>query len=72
MIGNSNSAQEIGVIPSAIWWLYRAINEHKHRTGARFSVRVSAVELSGKAEELRDLLADYAAGINNFEHVFWF
>ncbi|XP_042906154.1 kinesin-like protein KIF26B isoform X2 [Parasteatoda tepidariorum] len=62
MIGNSNLAQELGVIPSAIWWLFRAINEHKHRTGARFSVRVSAVEVSGKVEELRDLLADYAAG----------
>ncbi|GIY02246.1 kinesin-like protein KIF26B [Caerostris darwini] len=62
MIGNSNSVQELGVIPSAIWWLFRAINEHKHRTGARFSVRVSAVEVSGKVEELRDLLADYAAG----------
>ncbi|PRD33661.1 UNVERIFIED_CONTAM: Kinesin-like protein KIF26B [Trichonephila clavipes] len=63
MIGNSNSVQELGVIPCAIWWLFRAINEHKHRTGARFSVRVSAVEVSGKVEELRDLLADYAAGI---------
>ncbi|GFT84865.1 kinesin-like protein KIF26B [Nephila pilipes] len=62
MIGNSNSVQELGVIPCAIWWLFRAINEHKHRTGARFSVRVSAVEVSGKVEELRDLLADYAAG----------
>ncbi|KAF8788087.1 Kinesin-like protein KIF26B like protein [Argiope bruennichi] len=62
MIGNSNSVQELGVIPCAIWWLFRAINEHKHRTGARFSVRVSALEVSGKVEELRDLLADYAAG----------
>ncbi|XP_054710842.1 uncharacterized protein LOC129220447 [Uloborus diversus] len=62
MIGNSESVQDLGVIPCAIWWLFRAINEHKHRTGARFSVRVSAVEVCGKAEELRDLLADYAAG----------
>ena len=33
------------------------------RSGARFSVRVSAIEVVGSSENLRDLLADQAAGM---------
>jgi len=57
MIGLDDSAEEIGVIPSAISWLYQLIEEQKQLTGARFSVRVSAVELTGRQETLRDLLS---------------
>lgn len=62
MLGRSDSVQELGVIPCAISWLFKLINEHKQKTGARFSVRVSAVEVSGRQETLRDLLSDYVAG----------
>jgi len=58
MIGLDDSAEDIGVIPSALGWLYQLIEERKLVTGARFSVRVSAVELYGQEETLRDLLAD--------------
>jgi len=57
MIGLDDSAEELGVIPSAVSWLYQLIDEQKQRTGARFSVRVSAVELTGRHEALRDLLS---------------
>ena len=60
MLGTDNSAQTLGVLPCAISWLFRLINEQKEKTGARFSVRVSAVEVSGKNERLRDLLSDIA------------
>uniref|UniRef100_A0A183A9Y3 Kinesin motor domain-containing protein n=1 Tax=Echinostoma caproni TaxID=27848 RepID=A0A183A9Y3_9TREM len=58
-----------GLLPCAIAWLFRLISEQKERTGARFSVRVSAVELVGEDESLRDLLtsaaqASDAAGAN--------
>lgn len=56
MIGLDDSAEDIGVIPSAIKWLYQLIDDQKYQTGARFSVRVSAVELTGRHESLRDLL----------------
>ncbi|XP_064483793.1 uncharacterized protein LOC135396642 isoform X2 [Ornithodoros turicata] len=62
MLGGSGSSQELGVIPCAISWLFRLINEHKQKTGARFSVRASAVHISGRSETLRDLLADHATG----------
>lgn len=62
MIGVDDSPQNLGVIPCAIAWLFKLINEQKERTGARFSVRVSAVEVTGKQERLKDLLADVAAG----------
>lgn len=51
-----------GLIPTAISWLFRGIGEQKSKTGARFSVRVSAVEIAGPAEVLRDLLAPHATG----------
>lgn len=60
MIGlDDQGAEELGVIPSAISWLYELIEQQKQQTaGARFSVRVSAVELTGRQQTLRDLLAD--------------
>ncbi|KAK3093323.1 hypothetical protein FSP39_014094 [Pinctada imbricata] len=60
MLGTDSSAQTLGVMPCAISWLFRLINEQKEKTGARFSVRVSAVEVSGKNEKLKDLLFDIA------------
>ncbi|XP_054706519.1 kinesin-like protein KIF26B [Uloborus diversus] len=62
MVGSSDSVQELGVMPCAISWLFRLIYEQRQKTGARFSVRASALELSGRNEVLRDLLSEYAAG----------
>ncbi|KAK2163260.1 hypothetical protein LSH36_83g06061 [Paralvinella palmiformis] len=62
MLGVDDSSQNLGVIPCAIAWLFKLINEQKDRTGARFSVRVSAVEVTGKQEKLKDLLAEVAGG----------
>nr|XP_055027832.1 kinesin-like protein KIF26B isoform X1 [Misgurnus anguillicaudatus] len=62
MIGKDESMQSLGIIPCAISWLFKLINECKEKTGARFSVRVSAVEVWGKDENLKDLLSDVATG----------
>lgn len=62
MIGNDDSMQSLGIIPCAISWLFKLINECKEKTGARFSVRVSAVEVWGKDENLKDLLSEVATG----------
>ncbi|KAJ6661875.1 hypothetical protein lerEdw1_013046 [Lerista edwardsae] len=62
MIGKDNSTQSLGIIPCAISWLFKLINERKEKTGTRFSIRVSAVEISGKDENLQDLLAEVATG----------
>lgn len=61
MIGRDSSAQSLGIVPCAIAWLFRLIDERKERTGTRFSVRVSAVEVGGRDQGLRDLLAEVAA-----------
>lgn len=66
MIGQDQSSQTLGIIPCAIAWLFRLIDEQKEKTGARFSVRVSAVEVTGKSECLKDLLSEVAAGT---EHI---
>ena len=68
MVGEStilgSASPLLGIIPCAISWLFKAIDEQRHRTGARFSVRVSAVEVSSGANPaLRDLLIGYANGI---------
>ncbi|KAM7423883.1 hypothetical protein PAMA_000311 [Pampus argenteus] len=50
MIGRDDSLQTLGIIPCAISWLFKLIDERKEKTGARFSVRVSAVELQNQSE----------------------
>jgi kinesin family member 26 len=60
MLGVDQASSTLGVIPCAIYWLFALINDRKEKTGARFSVRVSAVEITGKHETLKDLLADVA------------
>lgn len=62
MLGTAENAHTLGVIPCAISWLFRGINEQKQKTGARFSVRVSAVEVCGPSNQLKDLLAGHANG----------
>ncbi|XP_065819637.1 kinesin-like protein KIF26B [Labrus bergylta] len=57
MIGEDCSTQSLGVAPTAISWLFKVIEERKEKSGARFSVRVSAVEISGREETLTDLLS---------------
>ncbi|XP_007455649.1 PREDICTED: kinesin-like protein KIF26A [Lipotes vexillifer] len=61
MIGKDSSPQSLGIVPCAISWLFRLIDERKERVGARFSVRVSAVEVCGRDQSLRDLLAEVAS-----------
>ena len=65
MIGVDDSPQNLGIIPCAIAWLFRLIKEQKEKTGSRFSVRVSAVEVTGKQEVLKDLLSEVATGTLN-------
>ncbi|XP_029449812.1 LOW QUALITY PROTEIN: kinesin-like protein KIF26B [Rhinatrema bivittatum] len=62
MMGKDDSMQNLGIIPCAISWLFKLINERKEKTGARFSVRVSAVEVWGREENLKDLLSEVATG----------
>ncbi|XP_062858607.1 kinesin-like protein KIF26A [Trichomycterus rosablanca] len=64
MIGSDSSTQNLGVVPCAISWLYKFIEERKEKTCTRFSVRVSAVEISGRDEVLTDLLADFSGGVS--------
>ena len=65
MVGSDARSVDMGVIPVAIAWLYRAVKERKTRTGARFSVRVSAMEITSKSEEPRDLLTTFASAEDN-------
>ncbi|XP_063079746.1 kinesin-like protein KIF26A isoform X2 [Engraulis encrasicolus] len=57
MIGQDISTQSLGVAPCAISWLFKLIEERREKVGARFSVRVSAVEICGRDEALADLLS---------------
>lgn len=65
MLGTPENANTLGIIPCAVAWLFKGINEQKQKTGARFSVRVSALEVSGPTNQMRDLLAGYANGKKN-------
>ncbi|XP_031695269.1 kinesin-like protein KIF26A, partial [Anarrhichthys ocellatus] len=61
MIGRDCSTQSLGVAPTAISWLFKVIEERREKSGAHFSVRASAVEVSGREETLTDLLAELAS-----------
>ncbi|XP_046591946.1 uncharacterized protein LOC107217886 [Neodiprion lecontei] len=60
MLGTPEAGHTLGAIPCAIAWLFRGISEQRQRTGARFSVRVSCVELTAGQQQIRDLLAAHA------------
>ncbi|XP_022237873.1 kinesin-like protein KIF26B [Limulus polyphemus] len=62
MLGQGRGSQDVGVIPCAISWLFQLINDQKDKSGSRFSVRVSAVEVAGKEQITRDLLASATEG----------
>jgi len=66
MLGVDDSQMNLGIIPSAIAWLYRLVDERRQTTGARFSVRVSAVEVTGRHETVKDLLANFTTGISPY------
>uniref|UniRef100_A0A0K2T2X4 Putative LOC100745168 [Bombus impatiens] n=1 Tax=Lepeophtheirus salmonis TaxID=72036 RepID=A0A0K2T2X4_LEPSM len=61
MIGCDDSAKNLGIIPTAIAWLFRCIKDNKH---CKFSVRVTACEILQKngEEEMRDLLNSSGEG----------
>ncbi|XP_066916450.1 uncharacterized protein [Clytia hemisphaerica] len=67
MVGQDGSSTTAGILPCAIAWLYSLIDDCKQRTGARISIRVSAVEVVGRNEELKDLLADQASGTDSID-----
>ncbi|XP_037958199.1 kinesin-like protein CG14535 isoform X2 [Teleopsis dalmanni] len=62
MLGAVNPHSELGAIPCAISWLYKGINERRQKSGARFSVRVSALGVSATKPDSssKDLLAAHA------------
>ncbi|XP_020717246.1 kinesin-like protein CG14535 [Ceratitis capitata] len=62
MLGGGNPPTELGAIPCAISWLYKGINERRQKSGARFSVRVSALGVSATKPDSssKDLLAAHA------------
>lgn len=64
MFGSVSSPADLGAIPCAISWLYKGINEKRQRSGARFSVRVSAlgVNATKPGSSSKDLLAAHATG----------
>jgi kinesin family member 26 len=64
MVGSIASPSDLGIIPCAISWLYKGINEKRQKSGARFSVRVSAlgVNATKPGTTSKDLLESHAAG----------
>lgn len=66
MFGSVSSAGDLGAIPCAISWLFKGINERRQKSGARFSVRVSAlgVNATKPGSSSKDLLAAHKTGKN--------
>lgn len=71
MFGSVTPSADLGAIPCAISWLYKGINERRQKSGARFSVRVSALGVSATkpGTSARDLLAAHATGTLAFNFI---
>lgn len=66
MVGGDESVQKLGLIPSAISWLYTAIERRREKTWTDLTVSVSAVELCcGEEDTLRDLLGEVVPSLGN-------
>ncbi|XP_056621242.1 kinesin-like protein KIF26B isoform X2 [Triplophysa dalaica] len=61
MIGHDGCAQTVGIIPCAISWLFKLINRKRDKTWANISVSVTAVEVCGENNAIRDLLSEVDA-----------
>ncbi|XP_041952272.1 kinesin-like protein KIF26B [Alosa sapidissima] len=64
MTGKDDSILSLGVIPCAISWLFRLVSKRREKTGAEISVSITATEVYGRNEVLRDLL--YTEDMSNF------
>ncbi|XP_058234845.1 kinesin-like protein KIF26B isoform X2 [Hemibagrus wyckioides] len=62
MIGRDDGTPNLGIIPCAISWLFKLIKKKKDKTWANITVSVSAVEVCGETEVIRDLLSGFEAG----------
>lgn len=62
MLGSDESTEALGIIPCTLAWLYSHMDRRRERTGLNLAVSVSAVEVRGDEEALRDLLAGVASG----------
>ncbi|KAH8409525.1 hypothetical protein KR222_007719, partial [Zaprionus bogoriensis] len=63
VLGELGAAGALGAAPCAIAWLYKGIQERRQKSGARFSVRVSAVGVNATRPDAlsTDLLISHAA-----------
>lgn len=63
MIGSDTNGNELGLIPCGLSWLFRFLDYVKEKTKHRYRVRLSAIEVHGRSEKLRDLLRVVAGGM---------
>lgn len=56
MFGSDESIDSIGLIPLSTFWLFKLIEESKIKYDTKFTVKVSALEIIGKDEKLKDLI----------------
>ena len=56
--------QKMGVVPTAMAWLFKCLQEQREKTTSRFSVRVSAAEIAGSPsnEVIIDMLLPFSTG----------
>ncbi|XP_053737440.1 kinesin-like protein KIF26B isoform X1 [Synchiropus splendidus] len=68
MVGSDESAQKLGLIPTAISWLYAAVERRREKTWTDLSVSISAIELCcGEEDTLRDLLGEIVPSSSSFQ-----
>ena len=68
MVGSGESVQNLGLIPSAISWLYSAIERRREKTWTDLTVSVSAIELCcGEEDTLRDLLGEVVPSLGSIQ-----
>ena len=66
MFGSDESSASMGIVPLGIYWMFKLIEEAKIRSGVKFTIHISAMEVIGKEELLKDLLIPTKRKLSTF------
>ena len=64
-----NTENSVGIMPTALYWLFKIIDDVKLKSGNKFHIKLSVLEITGcKEERVRDLfLNNNNNNLRNYE-----
>lgn len=61
-----NTENSVGIMPTSLYWLFKIIDDVKLKSGNKFHIKLSVLEITGcKEERVRDLFLNNNNNNNN-------